>query len=307
MLVVALTGGIGAGKSTVAQFFAQLGALVVDADQLAKTAIERGSDGFAEVMMRFGDEIIVNGDIDRKKLAEIIFSDAKARADLEAIIHPKVQALFAEVVSDLNPNDILIYEIPLLVETAAASKFDYIITVEADIEVRKERLLKKGLYISQIEKRIAAQAYPAEREAIANTVLLNNADEDALLRQVENLLPGFVAEAGDRQRQVCVRLAVVEARVQAFEQGNGAMLMGGSWLDQGVYDAVGVTKKFNYGKFLVPGIVAGKGLTVGSAPDGESRLGEILLDVRKLFRMPGGEDELDPGPLLAADAPPREA
>ena len=187
MLVVALTGGIGAGKSTVAQFFAQLGALVVDADQLAKTAIERGSDGFAEVMMRFGDEIIVNGDIDRKQLAEIIFSDAKARADLEAIIHPKVQALFAEVVSDLNPNDILIYEIPLLVETAAASKFDYIITVEADIEVRKERLLKKGLYISQIEKRIAAQASPAEREAIANTVLLNNADEDALLRQVENL------------------------------------------------------------------------------------------------------------------------
>ena len=187
MLVVALTGGIGAGKSTVAQFFAQLGALVVDADQLAKTAIERGSDGFAEVMMRFGDEIIVNGDIDRKKLAEIIFSDAKARADLEAIIHPKVQALFAEVVSDLNPNDILIYEIPLLVETAAASKFDYIITVEANLEVRKERLLKKGLYISQIEKRIAAQASPAEREAIANTVLLNNADEDALLRQVENL------------------------------------------------------------------------------------------------------------------------
>lgn len=187
MLVVALTGGIGAGKSTVAQFFAQLGALVVDADQLAKTAIERGSDGFAEVMMRFGDEIIVNGDIDRKKLAEIIFSDAKARADLEAIIHPKVQALFAEVVSDLNPNDILIYEIPLLVETAAASKFDYIITVEADLEVRKERLLKKGLYISQIEKRIAAQASPAEREAIANSVLLNNADEDALLRQVENL------------------------------------------------------------------------------------------------------------------------
>ena len=187
MLVVALTGGIGAGKSTVAQFFAQLGALVVDADQLAKTAIERGSDGFAEVMMRFGDEIIVNGDIDRKKLAEIIFSDAKARADLEAIIHPKVQALFAEVVSDLNPNDILIYEIPLLVETGAASKFDYIITVEANLEVRKERLLKKGLYISQIEKRIAAQASPAEREAIANTVLLNNADEDALLRQVENL------------------------------------------------------------------------------------------------------------------------
>lgn len=187
MLVVALTGGIGAGKSTVAQFFAQLGALVIDADQLARLAIERGTDGFAEVMMRFGEDVIVNGDIDRRKLADIVFSDSKARADLEEIIHPKVQALFAEAVSDLNPEDILIYEIPLLVETGAAEKFDYIITVEADLELRKERLIKKGLYISQIEKRISAQATPDAREAIANIVIRNDGDEDALLRQVENL------------------------------------------------------------------------------------------------------------------------
>ena len=187
MLVVALTGGIGAGKSTVAQFFAQLGALVIDADQLARLAIERGTDGFAEVMMRFGDEVIINGDIDRRKLAEIVFSDSKARADLEEIIHPKVQALFAEAVADLNPEDILIYEIPLLVETGAAEKFDYIITVEADLELRKKRLIKKGLYISQIEKRISAQATPEARAAIANTVIHNDGDEDALLRQVENL------------------------------------------------------------------------------------------------------------------------
>ena len=187
MLVVALTGGIGAGKSTVAQFFAQLGALVIDADQLARLAIERGTDGFAEVMMRFGDEVIINGDIDRRKLAEIVFSDSKARADLEGIIHPKVQALFAEAVADLNPEDILIYEIPLLVETGAAEKFDYIITVEADLELRKKRLIKKGLYISQIEKRISAQATPEARAAIANTVIRNDGDEDALLRQVENL------------------------------------------------------------------------------------------------------------------------
>ena len=187
MLVVALTGGIGAGKSTVAQFFAQLGALVIDADQLARLAIERGTDGFAEVMMRFGDEVIINGDIDRRKLADIVFSDSKARADLEEIIHPKVQALFAEAVADLNPEDILIYEIPLLVETGAAEKFDYIITVEADLELRKKRLIKKGLYISQIEKRISAQATPEARAAIANTVIRNDGDEDALLRQVENL------------------------------------------------------------------------------------------------------------------------
>jgi len=192
MLVVGLTGGIGAGKSTVAQFFAELGALVIDADQLARMAIERGSDGFADVMLRFGDEIIVNGDIDRKKLAEIVFSDPEARKDLEAIIHPRVQALFAEAVADLDIDDILIYEIPLLVETGAAAKFDYIITVESDIELRKARLLKKGLYISQIEKRMASQATPEEREAIADKVIRNDGDEDSLLRQVENLWEGVL-------------------------------------------------------------------------------------------------------------------
>lgn len=187
MLVVALTGGIGAGKSTVAQNFAELGALVIDADQLARIAIERGSDGFAEVLLRFGDEIILNGDIDRKKLAEIVFSDESARKDLEKIIHPRVQAIFAEAVEDLDQDDILIYEIPLLVETDAAEKFDYIITVEADLELRKSRLLKKGLYISQIEKRMAAQATQESREAIADYVIRNDGDEDSLLRQVENL------------------------------------------------------------------------------------------------------------------------
>ncbi|CAM8632208.1 dephospho-CoA kinase [Candidatus Planktophila dulcis] len=187
MLVVALTGGIGSGKSTVAQNFAELGALVIDADQLARMAIERGTDGFADVLLRFGDEVILNGDIDRKKLAEIVFSDEKARKDLESIIHPRVQALFAQAVADLELDDILIYEIPLLVETGAAEKFDYVVTVESDIELRKARLLKKGLYISQIEKRMASQASEEARTAIANAVIRNDGDEDSLLRQVENL------------------------------------------------------------------------------------------------------------------------
>jgi dephospho-CoA kinase len=150
-------------------------------------AIERGTDGFADVMLRFGDEVISNGDIDRKKLAEIIFSDEQARKDLEAIIHPRVQALFAEAVADLDIDDILIYEIPLLVETGAADKFDYVITVESDIDLRKQRLLKKGLYISQIEKRIASQASEEARTAVADSVIRNDGDEDSLLRQVENL------------------------------------------------------------------------------------------------------------------------
>ena len=187
MLVVALTGGIGAGKSLVAQYFSELGARVVDADQLSRIAIERGSEGFDEVITRFGESILRNGDIDRKALGEIIFKDKSAKADLEAIIHPRVRELFFEVVSDLAADEILIYEIPLLVETGAASNFDQIITVEAVLEIRKSRLLKRGMFISEIESRLAAQASPSEREAVATHVIENSGDEDQLLRKVENL------------------------------------------------------------------------------------------------------------------------
>jgi dephospho-CoA kinase len=187
MLVVALTGGIGAGKSLVAQYFSELGARVVDADQLSRIAIERGSAGFDEVITRFGESILRNGDIDRKALGEIIFKDKSAKADLEAIIHPRVRELFFEVVNDLAADEILIYEIPLLVETGAVSNFDQIITVEADLEIRKSRLLKRGMFISEIESRLAAQASPAEREAVATHIIENSGDEDQLLRKVENL------------------------------------------------------------------------------------------------------------------------
>jgi len=187
MLIVALTGGIGAGKSLAAQYFSDLGARVVDADQLARVAIERGSTGFDEVILRFGEKIMRDGDIDRKALAEIIFSDPKAKEDLEAIVHPIVRELFAEVVSDLAPGEVLIYEIPLLVESGVAKNFDLIITIEADLEIRKERLRKRGMFISEIERRISAQATREEREGLADHVLINNGDEDLLLRAVENL------------------------------------------------------------------------------------------------------------------------
>lgn len=187
MLIVALTGGIGSGKSLAAQYFSELGARVVDADQLARVAIERGSEGFDEVALRFGEQIMRNGDIDRKALGEIIFADPKAKSDLEEIIHPRVRELFAEVVADLKPDEVLIYEIPLLAETGAAENFDLIITIEADLEARKERLRKRRMFISEIEKRIAQQASREDREAIADFVLINDGDEDALLRAVENL------------------------------------------------------------------------------------------------------------------------
>ncbi len=187
MLVVGLTGGIGAGKSSVAENFAHLGAVVVDADHLARIAIERGSEGFDEVVLRFGESILRNGDIDRKALAEIVFSDEKARKDLEGIIHPRVRDLFIGVVADLEHDQILIYEIPLLVETSSQGNFDFIITVEADLELRKERLLKRGMYISEINRRIDSQASESSRVAVADAVIRNDGDEDTLLRAVENL------------------------------------------------------------------------------------------------------------------------
>jgi dephospho-CoA kinase len=201
MIVIALTGGIGAGKSTVAQFFSELGANVVDADQLARIAIERGSEGFDEVIARFGQEILSNGDIDRKALAAIIFNDPSAKSALEAIIHPRVQALFAQARAENDPSIPMIYEIPLLVETDAGKKFDFIVTVEADEEVRIARLLERGMFISDIKARLANQASSQSRTSIADAVITNDGDEDHLLRQVENLWEGPIADlSSERSR-----------------------------------------------------------------------------------------------------------
>jgi dephospho-CoA kinase len=185
--VVGLTGGIGSGKSLAAQFFSQLGALVIDADQLARSAIERGSEGFDEVLLRFGDTVLKNGDIDRVALGQIVFENPQAKKDLEEIIHPRIRAEFEEAVASLNPGQIMVYEIPLLVETNAADRFDFIITVESNAELRKQRLRARGMFHSDIEKRMASQATQEQRRAIADCVLANDGSEDDLLRQVENV------------------------------------------------------------------------------------------------------------------------
>jgi len=187
MQIVGLTGGIGAGKSTVANMFAQLGALVVDADQLSRQAIEPGSAGFDEVVAAFSEQVITDGDIDRKKLGAIVFKDSGKRKILESIIHPKVQELLAAKISTLNPGDVLVYEIPLLVETGAQEKFDYIITVESDIENRLDRLFERGLSEEEAERRIAAQASQEEREAVADCVIVNDGDRAELFAQVARI------------------------------------------------------------------------------------------------------------------------
>ncbi len=187
MRVIGLTGGIGCGKSLAAQYFSELGALVIDADQLARAAIERGSQGFDEALSIFGDSILNNGDIDRRALGEIVFKDPDAKRKLEGIIHPYVRQQFEEAVSSLKADETLIYEIPLLVETGAQDRFDIVITVESEIENRISRLRQRGMHISEIEARIAAQASREQRVEIADFLIENDGTEDELLRQVENI------------------------------------------------------------------------------------------------------------------------
>ena len=187
MLIVALTGGIGAGKSQVAKYFHQLGSYVFDADLLARAAIERGSAGFDEVVTTFGDAILKDGDIDRRKLGEIIFADPTAKAKLESIVHPEVQRLFEEAKKTLPADAIVIYEIPLLAESNSRSRFDYAITVESDEQTRTSRLKERGLASHEIVGRMAAQASREERISHCDLVIENQGNEDELLRQVEEI------------------------------------------------------------------------------------------------------------------------
>ena len=187
MRVIGLTGGIGSGKSLAAEFFADLGALVIDADQLARAAIERGSKGFDDVVAVFGDSILKNGDIDRRALGELVFKDPVLKVKLENIIHPWVRSEFEEAIASLKGDEVLVYEIPLMFETNAQDRFDVVITVEAAMENRISRLRAKGLHISEIESRIASQATREQRETIADFLIENDGSEDDLLRKVENI------------------------------------------------------------------------------------------------------------------------
>jgi len=187
MLVVALTGGIGSGKSTVGQIFAQLGAIVIDSDQLSRDVIERGSIGFNEVVAKFGDEILKNGEIDRQILASLVFKDPIKRSELEQITHPLIRKAFAKVVSSASPDSIIINQIPLLVESNHDYKFDHIITISATESIRTERLIKRGLTNEQIKQRLQAQATDQMRENIADSVIFNEKSEQELTDQVEKI------------------------------------------------------------------------------------------------------------------------
>jgi dephospho-CoA kinase len=187
MLKVALTGGIGSGKSTVSEILEELGAYVIDSDQLARDVIERGSPGYESVLASFGDEILVDGEIDRNKLGSIVFKDPASRLKLESIIHPLVRDAAEKLARNLPAGSVVINQIPLLVETDGAKRFDYVITVSADEELRRSRLIERGMKDYEITHRLAAQVNDAARENVAHFVLTNNGTIDDLRRDVEAL------------------------------------------------------------------------------------------------------------------------
>lgn len=199
MLRVALTGGIGSGKSLVGEILEELGALVIDSDQLAREVIERGSPGYEEVVTAFGDSILSEGQIDRSKLAAVVFNETDLRKKLESIIHPLVREAAEKLARKLPSGAILINQIPLLVESDGAKRFDYVVTVSADEEIRRERLRLRGLKDYEITQRIAAQVSDSQREKIANYIIRNDGSIDELTRAVEALMANELLPRAQKQ------------------------------------------------------------------------------------------------------------
>lgn len=194
MLLIALTGGIGAGKSSAGSLLARLGAIHISADQLAREVLERGEEGFNQVVAEFGDEILTNGAIDRGKLAEIIFNDSSKRDLLEEITHPLIAQRFLRIKKSLPENAVVVYEIPLLAEKPERVRdFDFIVTIETSQELRLERLQGRGLTRDQAIGRMAHQTSDKNRREISHHVIENNGDIEALLTALEEWWDDFIA------------------------------------------------------------------------------------------------------------------
>lgn len=201
MLLVGLTGGLGAGKSTVARMLADRGAVVVDADELARRAIDPGTPGFHKVVEVFGDDVLAgDGSIDRQALARIVFEDPEARRALESITHPEVFRLLAEEVERRRDSgDVVVFDAPLIVETGFDAATDLLVVVTLDPALQLERVVARGMDRAEAETRIAAQASPEEREARADEVLRNDGDLEDLERQVGALWDRLRREATERR------------------------------------------------------------------------------------------------------------
>ncbi|MCI0633721.1 MAG: dephospho-CoA kinase [Actinobacteria bacterium] len=176
MLLVGLTGGIGSGKSTVAHLLEKLGAVVFDADVLAREVVAPGTPGHQAVVERYGANVLApGGELDREALASIVFADPSARRDLEAIVHPEVRRRFAEGSEEYRDTDrVVVFSAPLLVETGMYTAFDVLLVVAASVETQIERLMRdRGMSEAAIRARIDAQA-PAEAKAEVADILIEN-------------------------------------------------------------------------------------------------------------------------------------
>jgi dephospho-CoA kinase len=186
---VGLTGGVASGKSTVSRMLADLGAVVIDADLLAREVVGRGTDGLDEVVAAFGPEVLTPaGDLDRPRLGAQVFADGTRRRLLEAIIHPRVRARAAEIEAAAPEGSVVVHDIPLLAETGQATAFDAVLVVDVPPELQVERMVReRGWSPEEADARIAAQATREERRAIATYVLDNTGTMEELRRRVSEV------------------------------------------------------------------------------------------------------------------------
>jgi dephospho-CoA kinase len=189
VLRVGLTGGIASGKTAVSDALREHGAVVIDADVLAREVVEPGTPGLAAVLRRFGDGVLAaDGRLDRAALGRVVFADPAARRDLEAIVHPAVRARAAEIEAAAAPDAVVVHVIPLLVETAQHDDFDVLVVVDVEQHHQLARLQRRNdLDEAAARARVAAQAAREDRLAVADIVLDNNATHDDLTRQVDVL------------------------------------------------------------------------------------------------------------------------
>ena len=196
VLRIGLTGGIGSGKSTVSRLLAGHGAVIVDADVIAREVVEPGTPGLAAVVEAFGPGMLsAEGSLDRPALAAVVFGDPAARRRLDAIVHPLVRARATEVAAAAPPDAVVVHDVPLLVETGQAATYDLVVVVQADPDTRVARLVQRGLTGEDARARMAAQATDEQRRAVADVVLDNSGTPDELAAQVERFWAERVARA----------------------------------------------------------------------------------------------------------------
>ncbi|MGW2860712.1 dephospho-CoA kinase [Streptomyces sp. NPDC001205] len=198
MLKVGLTGGIGAGKSEVSRLLVSYGAVLIDADRIAREVVEPGTPGLAAVVEAFGPDILsADGTLDRPKLGGIVFSDPDRLAVLNKIVHPLVGARSAELESAVGPDAVVVHDVPLLTENGLAALYDLVVVVDATPETQLDRLVRlRGMKPEEARARMTAQADRAQRLAVADLVVDNDGPLEALEPQVRKVWTELVDRAG---------------------------------------------------------------------------------------------------------------